>query len=249
MAEAEPLPEFDVQVPVMSLPALFGTTLTSVPAEVPYLHADPDHLVKWRRLLGEKDRLRVGICWQGNPHHQWDRHRSVPLRYFAALARVPGVELVSLQKGHGSEQRGQVAGQFAVSELPELETFEDTAAVMSLLDLVVTADTAVAHLAGALGVPVWVALAKIADWRWLFDREDSPWYPTMRLFRQATLGDWAGVFERMAAELRKQHVPCEPNGPAGSDLKMLTAAGSDRDYFGERRPRSVMIEEDSDGKA
>src|SRR5262249_4231651 len=130
VAEAEPLPGFDVQVPVMSLPALFGTTLTTVPAEVPYLHADPDHVEKWRPVLGERNRLRIGICWQGNPHHQWDRHRSIPLRYFVALARVPGVELVSLQKGHGSEQRGQVARQFAVRELPELENFADTAAVM-----------------------------------------------------------------------------------------------------------------------
>src|SRR5206468_10739396 len=131
-------------------------------------------------------------------------HRSIPLKCFTPVARASDVKLISLQKGHGAEQLRDLDGRFSIIELPELETFQDTAAVMTLLDLVITADTSVAHLAGALGVPVWLALAKIADWRWLFDREDSPWYPTMRLFRQSSLGDWKSVFDRMAAELRQQ---------------------------------------------
>jgi len=201
VAEAQPLPDFDVQAPLMSLPALFRTTLETVPAEVPYLHADPNCIEKWRQRLTYDGTLKVGICWQGNPHHQWDRHRSIPLCYFAPLAEVPDVKLFSLQKWHGVEQLRELTGRLPIIELSDAETFADTAAVMTLLDLIITADTSVAHLAGALGVPVWVALAKIADWRWLFDREDTPWYPTMRLFRQPTLGDWKTVFNCMAEEL------------------------------------------------
>jgi tetratricopeptide (TPR) repeat protein len=151
---------------------------------------------------------RIGVAWQGNPHHPWDRHRSFPLTCLEALARVPGVRLVSLQKRHGTEQLGQLKGRFPITELPSEQdadqaAFMDTAAIMQNLDLVVTADTAIAHLAGALGVPVWVALSTITDWRWLVGPDDSPWYPTMRLWRQRALGDWDGVFHRMAATLKQ----------------------------------------------
>src|SRR5262249_31780852 len=146
-----------------------------------------------------------GVIWQGNRHFQWDRFRSFPLEKLAPLAAVEGVRLVSLQKGYGAEQVQALKGHFAVTELEGVDEpgggFLDTAAVMKCLDLVVTADTATGHLAGALGVPVWLALSAVADWRWLVGREDTPWYPTMRLFRQERLGDWDGVFARMAAEL------------------------------------------------
>jgi hypothetical protein len=148
----------------------------------------------------------LGIAWQGNPRHKWDRHRSFPLAQLEPLARIEGVTLVSLQKGPGTEQLALLGDRFPVLDLgPELDgggaAFVDTVAVLGCLDLVVCSDTAVAHLAGALAVPVWVALASIVDWRWLLAREDSPWYPTMRLFRQERLGEWAPVFARMAAAL------------------------------------------------
>jgi hypothetical protein len=149
----------------------------------------------------------VGIGWQGNPRYPWDRYRSVPLTCFAPQAGVEGVRLISLQKGPGAEQVRSVAGRFHVHELKGLDaeggSFLDTAAVMKQLDLVVTSDTAAAHLAGALAVPVWVALSGIADWRWLHFREETPWYPTIRLFRQKELGNWDGVFARMAVELQR----------------------------------------------
>jgi hypothetical protein len=206
VAEEDPPPPYEVQVPLLSLPALLGTTLDNVPAEVPYLVPDPQRLARWAGELATLRGLKVGIEWQGNPYHQWDHHRSVKLEQFAALAAVEGVSLVRLQRVHGVEQMKGVAGRFAVWE-PEgevdrpHEAFLDTAAIMKNLDLVVTVDTAAAHLAGALGVPVWVAVATVADWRWLLGRQDTPWYPTMRLFRQKSPGDWDEVFARMAAAL------------------------------------------------
>jgi tetratricopeptide (TPR) repeat protein len=206
IAEGQPLPPFDVQAPLMSLPALLGTPLDRVPARIPYLAADPQRVESWRHKLEPLRAFKIGIVWQGNPHFQWDRHRSIPLAHFAPLAEIDDVRLISLQKGAGIEQL-RTCG-FPVTELAaELDidgaAFADTAAIMTQLDLVITADTAAGHLAGALGVPVWVALSRIADWRWLCDRSDSPWYPSLRLFRQTTLGDWPGVFTRMAQEVRR----------------------------------------------
>jgi tetratricopeptide (TPR) repeat protein len=205
VAEGDPLPPFDVHAPLLSLPRLLKTTLATVPAEVPYLFPDPGRVETWGRRLPPGRDFKIGVAWQGNPHHQWDRHRSFPLAKLAPLAGLPGVRLVSLQKGPGIEQLR--AAPFPVTALAEdLDAsggaFEDTAAVLRHLDLVVTPDTALAHLAGGMGVPAWVALAAVSDWRWLLGREDSPWYPSLRLFRQARLGDWEAVFERMAAELR-----------------------------------------------
>jgi hypothetical protein len=179
---------------------------SSVPTTVPYLFPDAGLVEKWRQRLASVDGFKIGISWQGNPNHQWDRHRSFPLKEFAAIARLPGVRLISLQKGAGTEQL-KSAG-FEVLEFgDELDTtsgaFMDSAAIIKNLDLVITVDSAIAHLAGALGAPTWLALATIVDWRWMFKREDSPWYPTIRLFRQLRLGDWASVFERMAEEVSK----------------------------------------------
>jgi hypothetical protein len=162
----------------------------------------------WRQRLAESKGFKVGIVWQGNPHFQWDRFRSIPLACFAPLAEVEGVQLISLQKGAGTEQLRAIGGRFAVADLgeeldPPGAAFLDTAAVIAALDLVVTADTAAAHLAGALAVPVWVALSAVADWRWLRERGDTPWYPTMRLFRQRQLGDWQPVFDKMAGQIRR----------------------------------------------
>jgi Tfp pilus assembly protein PilF len=204
--EGTDLPEFDVHAPLMSLPLLCGTTLATIPAGVPYLYADPDAVEDWRGRLGRSSAFKIGIVWQGNPAYVNDRYRSIPLVEFEPLARVPGVRLYSLQKGEGAEQLRALAGRFEVVELvPELDaargTFVETAAIMKNLDLVIGPDTAAIHLAGGLGVPVWVALMGRADWRWLRDRDDSPWYPTMRLFRQREAGAWKPVIERMAEEV------------------------------------------------
>ncbi len=200
-------PPFDVYVPLMTLPSLFHTTLETVPADIPYLIADPDLIAHWRRALTPIRGLRVGIAWQGSPRHPWDRHRSVPLAAFEPLARIEGVQLISLQQGHGVEQLRDLAGRFPVLDLGELVDrtagpFMDTAAILHNLDLVVSVDTAIAHLAGGLGVPLWLAIHHTPDWRWLLDRDDNPWYPSARLFRQPAPGDWASVFDRMTEELR-----------------------------------------------
>jgi tetratricopeptide (TPR) repeat protein len=206
VAEGEPLPGFDVQAPLLSLPGLMGITPQTVPAEVPYLHAEPHRVERWRKRLEEVEGLRVGIVWQGNPKFQWDKWRSVPVEEFAPLAEIEGVRLVSLQQGHGAEQARALRGRFRVADLgDELDVegaFLDTAAGMACLDLVVSADTAAAHLAGALGVPVWVALAKVADWRWGRGGGYTPWYPSMQLFRQEKLGEWNKVVARIAGSLR-----------------------------------------------
>jgi Flp pilus assembly protein TadD len=202
------LPGFDVQAPLLSLPALLGTTLESVPAETPYLHAEPDRVEAWKKKLDGIAGFKVGVVWQGNPHHPWDRWRSFPLRALASLAAVEGVRLVSLQKGAGVEQIPALQRRFAFVDLgPDLDAeggaFLDTAAIMKNLDLIVTADTAAAHLAGALGVPTWLALSAVADWRWMGGGDETPWHPTLHLFRQATLGAWDDVFARIAEELRR----------------------------------------------
>lgn len=211
VAKDDPLPPFDAHCPMLSLPRAFGTTLRTIPAPVPYLSAEPDRVAAWGRRLASLlpgGGFRVGIAWQGNPQATIDRGRSFPLAELAPLARVPGVRLVSLQKNHGLEQLDHLPEGMAVTTLGAdfdggADAFVDAAAVMMGLDLIVTSDTALAHLAGALGRPVWLALRAVPDWRWLMAGEDSPWYPTMRLFRQerAADGDWTPVFARMAAAL------------------------------------------------
>lgn len=205
IASGGPLPPFDAHSPLLSLPRALGTTMATIPAAGPYLRAEDRRRAEWRgRLPGGG--CRVGIVWQGNPAGGIDHGRSYPLACAAPLVRVPGVRLISLQRLHGLDQLGRLPPAMTVETLgDELDAsgdaFLDTAAVAMELDLIVTSDTAVAHLAGALGRPVWLVLRATPDWRWLLDRDDSPWYPTMRLFRQAAPGDWDGVFARVAAEL------------------------------------------------
>ncbi len=203
---ADPAPAADGCVPMMSLPWRLGTTLDTIPADVPYLFADPQRAAAWRGELAGDAAFKVGIAWQGNPQAPYDGERSIPLTEFEPLAHVPGVRLYSLQKGPGVEQLAAAAAWNVADFGDRLDAaggaFMDTAAIVENLDLVITSDTALAHLAGALARPVWVALQNVPDWRWLVDREDSPWYPTMRLFRQRRRGDWPGVFQRMGTELR-----------------------------------------------
>jgi tetratricopeptide (TPR) repeat protein len=216
VAAGAPLPHFDVQAPLLSLPGIFGTTVSTIPAPVPYLRADSERREWWRKELEPLGGFKIGIAWQGNPEVKGDCYRSFPLTCFEALARVEGARLVSLQKGPGTVQLS--AQTFPILDLSDRldreAAFIDTAAVMMNLDLVVTVDSALAHVAGALGVPVWVPLSLAPDWRWLLERTDSPWYPTMRLFRQDRLGDWESVFAEMATALM---VP-------GSDRALLRPA-------------------------
>jgi Flp pilus assembly protein TadD len=201
IGQGEDLPAFDLHAPLLSLPGIFRTSLERIPAEVPYLFADPGLVERWRAELGPIAGRKIGIFWQGTTT---DPARIIPLGCYESLAGLPGVRLVSLQKGSGVEQLPGLAGRFPVVEVgSRLDDFMDTAAVLRNLDLVIACDTAVAHLAGALGIGVWVALPFAADWRWLLDRSDSPWYPTMRLFRQKRRGDWAGVFQEIRAALAR----------------------------------------------
>jgi tetratricopeptide (TPR) repeat protein len=191
---------------LLSLPHVFKTTPESVPQTVPYLFADPARLEAWRgRIAGPG--LKVGIHWQGNPRMVQDRIRSMPLSYFKPIADIPTVRLFSLQKLPGAAQIGEVDfGERIEAPLDpkdiSADALQDTAALIAALDLIVTSDSMIAHLAGAMGLPVLLAVMKIPDWRWLDDRDDSPWYPTMRIFRQPERGDWSDVFRRIAEAVR-----------------------------------------------
>jgi tetratricopeptide (TPR) repeat protein len=198
----EAVPACDLWSPLLSLPRIFGMNAPMPP----YLAADPDRVASWQHRIGGHGR-RIGIAWQGNPDAPVEHGRSIPLREFLPLAQVPGIRLISLQKHHGLDQLATAPEALRVEMLGEdfdagPDAFIDTAAVMQSLDLIITSDTSVAHLAGALGRPVWVALQHVPDWRWLMEGEECHWYPSMRLFRQAKRGDWAGVFARMAEQLR-----------------------------------------------
>jgi Flp pilus assembly protein TadD len=196
VAWGESLPSFDLHCSLLSLPHVFGTTLASIPKEVPYLQADAEEARKWRDRMGEQGAfVRVGLVWSGSPGHKNDRNRSIELTSLGPLMRAQGVRFFSLQKGKAPPDG-------VVNWTDELKDFADTAALIANLDLVIAVDTAVAHLAGAMGKPVLTLLPFVSDWRWLLEREDSPWYPTMRLFRQPSRGDWDSVIKRVADELR-----------------------------------------------
>ena len=212
-AGPEPVPasEYDVHISLLDLPGLFGTTLGTIPCEVPYVRPPRDRAERLRGRVPTEG-VRVGIVWAGSVRHENDRHRSCRLSWFLDLARVPGVRLVSLQKGPAEAELAG-AETFGVVPLgPHLHDFADTAAVIGQLDLVISVDTAVAHLAGAMGAPVWTLLPFAPDWRWLLDRRDSPWYPTMRLFRQPTWGDWPSVFVEVIEALRAFAARQTPGG-------------------------------------
>ena len=194
-------PPFDYHIPLMSLPLALNLTVASIPSDVSYLKAESERVSHWRSRIGKKG-FKIGISWQG-ARSQGVAGRAMPLTCFQGLSRLAGVRLISLQKGFGTEQ---------LADFPDVEllgdefdsgpdAFLDSAAAMECLDLVITLDSALAHLAGALGRPVWVALKRVPEWRWLLGRSDSPWYPSMRLFRQKTEGDWTGVFAEMQSQL------------------------------------------------
>ncbi|MBC6479004.1 MAG: tetratricopeptide repeat protein [Hormoscilla sp. GM7CHS1pb] len=215
--KGEELPSFDVKAALLSLPRILGTTWETIPTTVPYVKAVPSAGARLlprtealadtagaalpRSELLQTGQLKVGIVWAGNPSHKHDRRRSTSLSYFRQLLEIPGIAFYSLQKGSRTADITPDISNLVHLEDPLLKDFADTAAIVQQLDLVITVDTSVAHLAGALGKPVWVLLCYCPDWRWRLEREDSPWYPTMRLFRQQQPGDWSELFARVKSAL------------------------------------------------
>jgi tetratricopeptide (TPR) repeat protein len=200
------LPLFDVRASLLSLPGILGTDLENLPCDVPYLSVQKSLVARSRPRIREIAGFKIGIYWQGNPQHQRDRQRSIPLSRFLPLTRLDGVRCISLQQGPGTEQLQSISSDASIVDLGsgldrDSRSFQELAAVMRQLDLVVTCDTAALHLAGGLGVPTWAAIPHLPDWRWLLEREDTPWYPTVRLFRQPAPEDWESVFDRMAHAL------------------------------------------------
>ncbi len=201
-----PLPDFGVHSPLLSLPRLFGTDLKSIPDRVPYLSVAQERIDYWRERIGAAPGLKIGLVWAGNPASKTGLKRFMPVGNFAPLAAVPNLRLFSLQRGPQAAQLASLPPGLEVTPLEEeAGQSTDTAAAILNLDLVIAVDTMVAHLVGALGKPVWVLLASSPEWRWMLGREDSPWYPTARLFRQARLGDWQDVIARVAEALRDVH--------------------------------------------
>jgi tetratricopeptide (TPR) repeat protein len=201
VARGEVTPPFDVHCPLGSLPLALHTELASVPAQISYLAADDAQVAKWSARLAALPRPRIAIAWSGNPSHDNDRNRSIPFAQLTSLLAAP-VHFVGLQRDVRAEDAAALAGEPRIMQLGEdLADFSDTAAVLALCDLVITVDTAPAHLAGAMGRPVWVLLPFAPDWRWTREGATTPWYPTARLFRQPALGDWDSVIARVAVEL------------------------------------------------
>jgi len=207
VAAGTALPDFDYQCPLMSLPLAFKTAIDTIPNQIPYIYSSIDKQDKWRQHIGRVG-FKIAICWQGNPKSKVDVGRSFPVSLFEDIAKIDGVRLISLQKNAGAEQLKNLPDGMKIESLPYdfdsgENAFLDSAAVMKCVDLVITSDTALTHLAGALGVKAWLPLKCVPDWRWMLDRGDSPWYSNHRLFRQTTRDDWTGVFKEMEAELAK----------------------------------------------
>jgi len=213
-------PAFDLECPLMSLPAVFGTTIETVPWPGAYLGADFKEIAqKWTQIPILRSRaagLRVGLAWAGNPNYKADPQRSMTLETLLPMLRCPGVNWISLQKGDAAGQLADLPRDVRVWDASSRDRdLAETAAVVVSLDLVITTDTCIAHLAGAMGKPAWIMLPHLADWRWMQDDETTPWYPTARLIRQTKSGDWGGVLERIIAELRSFPLPrrARPAGP------------------------------------
>ena len=202
IAAGTEIPPYDLRCSLLSLPRVFRTDLATIPAEIPYLSADPAVTEAWRAKLADKKGLKVGIAWRGNPQHLRDRQRSLSLAWFLDRLDRPEIDIVSLQKDFAWAEFPKTSDKARFMEAGRgLADFADTAGLVANLDLVVTVDTSVCHLAGALGVPVWTLIDFANDWRWMTERADTPWYPSMRLFRQDRPGDWEGVARRLEDEL------------------------------------------------
>jgi len=213
--KGDALPDFDFHCPLPSLPLAFGTRLETVPSATAYLRAPDQPLKTWQARLGPKARSRIGLAWSGNPANKNDQNRSISLRSLLPLLEIDAT-FVSLQKDVRSDDAAVLKKRNDVLHFGDaLKDFSDTAALILQLDVVISVDTSIAHLAAALGEPVWILLPYNPDWRWLLDREDSPWYPTVRLFRQQQIGNWAGVIDQVKNELRSvRSFNAMPNVPA-----------------------------------
>lgn len=200
-----PLPPFDLHCSLMSLPLAFRTDLDSIPATLPYLTVPDDRLARWRNRLGPRRGLRVGIAWSGNPQHRDDARRSIAFETFSTiLTDRPGLEFHVVQTQLRQADRAALALWPHVRNHADLlADFADTGALVSLMDVVISVDTAVVHLAGALDRPTWLLLAHLADWRWMLERDDSPWYPSLWLLRQPQRGDWTSVLSTVAETLQE----------------------------------------------
>lgn len=210
IARGEELGPFDYHCPMLSLPTAFGTTLDNIPNESPYLIADPIKVAAWaeRLKVDRRGELRVGLVWAGRPTHKNDKNRSIMLESFRPLSTIPGIRLLCVQQGEPAQQLRSCSwvvnnGELIVKEYGPLTDFADTAALLTNLDILISVDIAVAHLAGALGRTVWMLNPFVGDWRWLPDQADTPWYPTMRIIRQHRTGMWDEAIERLASELRR----------------------------------------------
>jgi len=201
IARGDTTPPIDLHCPLMSLPLAFRTTIDSIPGSVPYLQVPAAYRAKWAQRLPHQQRSRVGLAWSGNPTHRDDHNRSIALARFAPLFEAAGAEFVSLQRDIRDTDRAALQALPILALGEQFADFADAAAAIECLDLVIAADTSIAHLAGALGKPVWILLPLVPDWRWLLDRSDSPWYPTARLFRQPVAGDWTSVIARLRSEI------------------------------------------------
>jgi hypothetical protein len=209
--------QFDFHVPLLSLPGLFGTESETIPSKIPYIYLDPELVTQWCTRFVHDNNFKIGLVWAGNPHNRRDRIRSCSLEDFTTLADVPGVSFYTLQKGTASEEALSPPKNMGLNNLEnELYDFAETGAVIANLDLVISVDTAVAHLAGAIGKPVWSLLQFDPDWRWLISREDSPWYPSMRLFRQTKPNDWTSVFEAVKGALIQEVAKLKQSGSSNS---------------------------------
>lgn len=196
-------PAFDVHCEMMSLPMIMGLKLVDLPGPIPYMSADPARVAKWRARLAALPRPLVAIAWAGRPTHGNDANRSIMLDHLAPLAQS-GATFVPIQKGPAAAQANKPpAGMHVVPLSDEIADFEDTAAILEVADLLISVDSSPVHLAGALGRPVWVMLPFVPDWRWLLNRDDTPWYPSLRLYRQSARGDWRGVIGAMAKDLSR----------------------------------------------
>ena len=203
-----PIPRFTRHCPFMSLPRAMGIELENLPNATPYLQAPPDQVERWRAYFSSRPGLRVGLTWRGRPEHRNDRHRSMKAEHMAGLGRIEGVSFFGIQKDATADEVKTMRQGGPIEMLSGLDDYGVTAGAVMALDLVITVDTSVAHLAAALGKPVWLLIPYSPDWRWLLDRTDSPWYPTMRIFRQRTGGDWASVVA--AVRDRLQAVAADP---------------------------------------
>lgn len=224
---------FDFQIPLLDFPYVMQTRIETVPVEIPYLYPDQELVAEWREKLAADTNIKIGICWQGNPNYstQFLRQavaaKSLHVKYFEPLAQIPGVSLYSLQKVSGTNQLADIEGRFVINDFgPDLDEkhgrFMDTAAIIPNLDLIVSVDTGTCHLAAALGAPTWVILPYPADWRWMLDIEDTPWYPTMRLFRQKKAGDWETVMRDVAQEVTKLVEAKKQGLPLPTQIKHTT---------------------------